>query len=65
MKKTKRLIPHQSDGYVKMKMQTSDFWELPVPCVKELKTLLLYSRSHRAEFAHVSSKNYKANRELS
>lgn len=26
-------------------MQTSDFWELPVPRVKELKTLLLYSRS--------------------
>lgn len=27
------------------RMQTSDFWELPVPRVKELKTLLLYSRS--------------------
>lgn len=40
------------------RMQTSDFWELPAPRVKDLKTPLLYSRSHRAEFAHVSSKNY-------
>lgn len=47
------------------RMQSSDFWELPVPRVKELETLLLYSRSYCAEFAHVSSKNYKAIMELS
>ncbi|CAO2622152.1 hypothetical protein LEMLEM_LOCUS17426 [Lemmus lemmus] len=46
-------------------MQSSDFWELPAPWVKELEMRVLYSRSYRAEFAHVSPKNYKAIRELS